>query len=127
MGQQRDQVEIINIKLSHRVQYRKNDTSQMKDCTEKLQEENEEFNENVESLKLYSTTAHFTLDKQAEKIAHYDRKHEVELKIKMNQLNDEKDEYAICYSTFIDDKKQRVSELEKLKLEEKKCKDMLDD
>jgi len=46
----------------------------------------------VDLLKTSSSTAHFTLDKQAEKIAHYDRKHEIEMKIKMNQINDEKDE-----------------------------------
>jgi len=42
----------------------------MKECAEKLSEENAEFEEKCGSLKVYSTTAHFTLDKQAEKIAH---------------------------------------------------------
>jgi len=45
----------------------------------------------------------------------------------MNQINDEKDNFSVCYSKFVDDKKEMVSELEKLKLEEKRCKDLLDE
>lgn len=45
----------------------------------------------------------------------------------MKQLNDEKDEYSQWVSNYVENKKARVNELARLKLEEKKCKDSLDD
>lgn len=42
----------------------------MNEIAENLNEENTEINSKIDHLKNSSSTAHFSLDKQAEKIAH---------------------------------------------------------
>jgi len=42
----------------------------MNEIADNLKEENDEYSTKIDILKNSSTTAHFSLDKQAEKIAH---------------------------------------------------------
>jgi len=42
----------------------------MNEIADNLKEENDEYSTKIDTLKNSSSTAHFSLDKQAEKIAH---------------------------------------------------------